>query len=920
VAFGAEFRRLRRRAGLSREQLAERSGLSEQTILALELGRRRQPHPHTLTALAEALGLGHDDQQALLAWAAESSCASSPSAVPSAPPAARARRQLPVPVTPLVGRAAEVAQVRTLLEPGPAAVRLLTLVGPGGVGKTRLALAAAAELADAYADGVGFIDLAPLRDARLVPATIAHGLALREFGGLSAHERLLASLREQQVLLVLDNLEHLLVARALLAELLAGCPRLALLVTSRAVLRVNGERRFTVPPLATPANDRSLQAIAASPAVCLFVERAQAVASEFALEASTASDIAAICRRLDGLPLAIELAAARVGLLSPAELLRRLGARVGSHATDVDVSGSGTAGDPDDRRGDRRLGPLALLTGGAQDLPERQQTLLATLIWSCDLLGPVEQLLFRRLAVFVGGWILEAAEAVCGDAALPAEAVLDRLQVLVDSSLVHRLDHTGDERRFGMLETVREYALEQLEMVGEAEDLWQRHAAYFLVLGEQAERHLTRAEQAVWLDRLDRELENLRAALTWARSSGQLELGLRLAVALVRLWEERGHGQEGREWLESLLRQTPAADAPPHLAALRARALGTAAWMAFRQGDYRAAGPLAKQSLASWRQLGQVGNSPVALTTLAFVAGHEGDVPHQEALFRQSLALYRAEDDRGGAARVLIWLASVRYAADDLDAAEVMLAEGLAIFEEWGDTRGIALSLWNMGKAAVARRDYERAQALLERSLNVYAEVLDVGGGVAYVFGALAGLAACRGELEHARALCEDSVRRFRQLGEPRGLAGELGLLGRLAALQGDDAAAADAYSECLRLSQSLARVDLVFVLEEVAEVRARLAEHRAQPDQLERAARLFGAAAALRDRLGSAASRSWEIPLVPLNRERYEHQVAATRAMLGEEVFEVAWAEGRQLPVEQAIAEAHGAIPLGGGASDSAH
>ena len=343
-----------------------------------------------------------------------------------------------------------------------------------------------------------FVDLAPLRDARLVPAAIARAVGVRESAGRSAGEVLLDALRERRLLLVLDNLEHLLPAAALLAELLGACPAVALLVTSRAALRLSAEQRFPVAPLATPAEDEpSPAAIAAAPAARLFVERARSVVPEFRLEPEGAAMVGAICRRLDGMPLAIELAAARAALLGPAVLLRRLEHR------------------------------LSLLTGGPADLPERQQTLRATLAWSHDLLEPAAQVLFRRLAVFAGGWMLEAAEAVCADARVPTDEVLGQLQVLADSSLiqVHRPGEAAGESRFVLLETVREYALEQLEAAGEGDELRARHAAYLLALGEQAERHVASAEQAVWQDRLSGELDNLRAALAWAGSSGRKSSG-----------------------------------------------------------------------------------------------------------------------------------------------------------------------------------------------------------------------------------------------------------------------------------------------------------------------------------------------------------------------------------------------------------
>ncbi|HEV8637512.1 MAG TPA: helix-turn-helix domain-containing protein, partial [Chloroflexota bacterium] len=406
---GDQLRRLRVRAGLTQEVLAERAGLGVATIGALEEGRRRRPYPSTVAALAAALGLAPADRAALL------ELASGPSARPDAPgppptahgttrPAARVR--LPVPPTALIGRETEVAAASAMLDPARSAVRLLTLVGPGGVGKTRLGLAVAGALAEAYPDGVVFVDLAPLRDHRLVAPTIARALEVAGSGGRSARELLLEHLQARELLLVLDNFEHVLGAAPLLAELLEGCARLALLVTSRTVLRVRSEQRFGVAPLAAPAEELpSVQAAAASPAVRLFVERARAVAPAFALDAGNAHAVAAVCRRLDGIPLAIELAAARAGLLEPAALLRRL---------------------------ERRL---PLLTGGAADLPERQQTLRRTLDWSHDLLGPAEQILLRRLAVFAGGWTLDAAEAVCGGADLAADDVLERLGVLVDNTL-----------------------------------------------------------------------------------------------------------------------------------------------------------------------------------------------------------------------------------------------------------------------------------------------------------------------------------------------------------------------------------------------------------------------------------------------------------------------------------------------------
>jgi predicted ATPase len=753
--------------------------------------------------------------------------------------------------------------------------RLVTLVGLGGVGKTRLALAVAAALAEKYAKGVVFVELAPVRDPRLVPATIARSLEVNASGGQSARELVLAALRDQQRLLVLDNFEHVLDAAPLLTELLAGCQGLRVLATSRAALRLGAERRLVVPPLAAPEVDgTTLDAAAASPAVRLFMERAKAVVSGFVLDPNNAAAVGAICRRLDGLPLAIELAAARVGLLGPAALLRRL---------------------------ERRL---PLLTHGDADLPERQQTLRATLAWSYDLLGSGEQQLYRRLAVFAGGWTLEAAEGVCGGGGLPTDEVLDRLQVLVDSSLVHRLDAPTSEPRFGMLETVREFAQEVLEASDEAPAQRRRHATHVLALAEQAEPHLAGADQRTWFDLLDHELDNLRAALAWAQSSGHVELGLRLAGALTTFFEERGHVREGCDWLETLMQAPLESQAAAHLAPLQARALATTAWLKFLQGDYQRAAPLAEESLARWRQLGQPGNSSVALNTLAYVARRDGDLPRQEALFRASLDLCRAQGDTRGSAAVLSWISTQKRAEGDLEGATALLEESLRLYQATCAVGGIAYVLLHLGGVAMAREDTARAQALFEESLTLYQSLGD-RADMAYATGALAGPAAEAGELGRARSLCSDAVATFRHLGDSRGLAEELRLLGRIATQDGDDRGAAEAFAECLRLRHVMSKVQQVFSLEGLALARARIAGPEEGRAQLQSAVRLLGAASAQREQLDDAASRSWSVSLLRVTHPEYARQVAALRAGLGEAAFDAAWTAGRRLPMEQAVVQA---------------
>jgi predicted ATPase len=574
--------------------------------------------------------------------------------------------------------------VRALLDPAESPVRLLTLTGPGGVGKTRLALAAAAALADAYADGVVFVDLAPLRDHRLIAATIARALDVREGGGPSVSEVVLQFLRHRQLLLVLDIFERLPEGALLVTELLSACSQLAVLITSRTPLRVGGEQRFAVAPLATPvAQQPSTDAIVSAPAVRLFVARARAVQLDFALDATNERAVATLCRRLDGMPLAIELAAARVELLPPLAMLRRL---------------------------ERGQFPL---TGGGPDRPERQRTLQRTLDWSYELLRPAEQALFGRLAVFAGGWTLEAAEAVCTDTLVPAEAVLERLQVLVDNSLVQRLDEVPGEPRFGMLETLREFALERLKARDESAQQRGRHAAYFLALAEEADPCLQGPDQVAWADRLEREQDNLRGALAWYAHSAQPLPGLRLAAALYQFWYMHGHYQEGRDRLLAALH----AAGDEAVSEARGWALCALGYLEAMQGAYDVAWPHVKAAVELARQLQTrrlLGFARRCL--LAFAAYGWTDQAEAHATVEEGLALYEFPDTDEDAGMCLIYRGDVALAAGEAEPARRFFEESSLRLRGAGSVVALAYPLRRLGYLALRQELPTRQRACAGRA------------------------------------------------------------------------------------------------------------------------------------------------------------------------------------------------------------
>jgi predicted ATPase/serine/threonine protein kinase len=741
-----------------------------------------------------------------------------PGHAPPRPSSARlVASNLPAVSTPLVGREREVTAVSELLRRQD--VRLVTLMGVGGTGKTRLSLELGAVLGPEFGN-VLFVDLAPVTDPTLVGNAIAEALGVGEARDMPLLETLRARIGDDPMLLLLDNFEQVVEAASFVADLLAAAPPLTVLVTSQAALRVRGEHEFPVPPLSLPDTaDGDISSMAESAAVALFVERAQSVRPEFELTDDNAAAVAEICVRLDGLPLAIELAAARVKLLPPAALLTRL-----------------------ERRFD-------LLTGGAVDLPERQQTLRNAIDWSYDLLTDAEKAMFSRLGVFVGGCGLEAAEGVCGSPdGLGIGEVIDLLASLVDKSLIRQLEGSDGEPRFSMLETIREYALFRLEERGELDDLQRRHAERFLQLAEAAEPELVRAGQATWLQRLDEENGNIRSALAWSLRSGEVELGLRMAGALVRFWSTRGHMTEGRRWLMDAMALSSDLPAP-----VLGKAYYAAGYSAIGQGDYVQAKPFFEESLTLAREAGDVRLEAASLQQLGFLVMARGayveDADERAGqLAEKSLELARTVGDKLTASGALNILADRASAGGRNTEAMQLFEEGLALRRELGDKRLVANSLLNLARTELARGEYARATELLQEGLSLARDVRDTWS----MSLALVNLGRVR--------LYEDSPDEALQLFEDAL---------KLAKDRGDKRVGA----ECLQ----------------------GIGAATASGEEPERAARLFGAADAMLESIGAMAA-----PAEQAIEERFGSELGER---LGDEAWEAARAEGARLSADEAIA-----------------
>ena len=762
---------------------------------------------------------------------------------------AQHRHNLPPQPTAFIGREADVRRVQTAL--ADPAIRVLSLIGPGGIGKTRLALATAAGTIEAFADGIWFVPLATIDDPELVAPAIARVFGVRESVDRSLLEAIIDHLAERALLLVLDNLEQVLDAGPAIATLIAGCPRVTLLATSRTPLGIAGEQIVPVPALGVPdiapGAPADPESLAGTDAVRLFADRARLVRPGFAIDAGNVAAVAEICRRLDGLPLAIELAAARTRLLTPAQLLPKLENR------------------------------LALLTGGARDLPTRQQTLRAAIDWSYDLLDPAEQVLFAQLGVFSGGASLEAIETVCASEGQRELALFDRVESLARQSLLV-VDDDAALPRVRMLETIREYALDRLGERNARDDTAARHAAFFLDLVERAQHPLAGPEQADWLDLLAQEHDNLRVAFDHYLRQGS-PAGVQLAGALWQFWWIRGHLGEGRERLRRVLASV---DRGQVASAMLARALDGAGALAEAQGDIDPAIALHEEALPLWVQAGDRLGEARCLDNLGLIELHDrGNIERAREIFARALNIYREERDEPGIATALQHLGDAALSQERFAEAEASYAEALALARRLDNTRAVAAILTSLGALAFFRGDTGMAIQHYEASLPLWRQLDDLPG-TALTLGNLGEAAEHHGDAARARQLYAECLTLSGDLGDRQGVAFATSHLAGIARRAGDGRQAARLFAESAGICHDIG--DGARLADAIEGLAGALADLGAAED----AARLFGAASALRERS--------ESPLLAVHLPAYEQDREAMREVLGADRFAALVAEGEAI------------------------
>ncbi|HYP42347.1 MAG TPA: tetratricopeptide repeat protein [Chloroflexia bacterium] len=856
LPFGQWLKQQRRLLGLTQEQLAERTGCAFETIRKLEAGTRK-PSRQMAEVLAKSIGVAPEDLPTIVEFAR--------SGVPFLDGGQNSQvvhagaGALPAQRTSFVGRDAEVNVVCDLLLHGN--VRLLTLTGPPGIGKTRLGLQVAARLRDHFEDGVCFVPLSSTTDPDMVAPAIVAALGLKSMASGVPTAALMQYLQNKQTLLVLDNLEHLLPARGLLGDLITGCPTVTILTTSRTALRVYGEHQFPVPSLSLP--DPALTGateLAQYEAVALFYHRARAVNPAFVLTEETTAVVSDICRQLDGLPLAIELAAARSKVLSPSSILARLGSRI------------------------------RLLTNGGSDLPPRQQTLRGAIDWSHDLLSDKEKVLFRRMSVFSGGCTVDAIESVCLFPGEPNWDPFESLASLLNQSLVYRESANAAEDRYSMLWTIREYAQEKLTKSNELEEVQRLHASYFAALAEEAEPQLRSRDRLPWLARLDGELPNMRGALKWCLSSGgDIETGLRLSGALHWFWYYRGYMSEGLDWLEralsvaTALRRTPA----------WAKAQGAAGRLALLKDDLPGALARLQESVAAWREVGDASGLAYALTDcgMARVYREREVTSDGHKLIEEAVGIFRKANDKWGLAYALdVRGDATFYLGGEERQIAMYKEESLALYRELRDDWGIAAELSELGHLAQRQGEYRAAGSLLAEALEMQ-QVVGDKWVMAQTIRSLGDVAAHHGDYGRATALYYESLMLCRELGDKLRASFALRSLGHLACDQGECDQAQALYRESLTLICDLGNVpNVALCLDALAGVAVKQAE-------VERAARLFGAAYELR--------RVSHGTIPPVDLARHERNLQALRKVETNGDVQAAWAGGRELTMAQAVAYA---------------